>query len=124
MNQSQNSMSASACLNIKPVLMCRRCICDMAAGTTCDTSQTNDNMCRQQLEPLQSSTASTPAKLNLSQLCRHAGDKDCWDEQCCRPLWFSYQNSFPGSTGGLVAGASAADENQALLPVQLLVDVI
>ena len=37
-----------------------------------------------------------------------------WDEQCCRPLLFSYRNSIPGSTGGQVAGALAAYENQVL----------
>ena len=52
-------------------------------------------------------------ELNLSQLRRHAGGKD-WDEQCCRPLLFSYRNSIPGSTGGYVAVSSAAYENQAL----------
>ena len=69
-------------------------------------------MRRRQLEPSQSSTAGVPAKLNLSQLRRHAGDKNL-DEQCCRPLLFSYRNSILGSTGDHVAGASAAYENQA-----------
>ena len=58
------------------VLICRRCICDVAAGTACDTSRTNENMRRRQLEPSQSSTASMLAKLNLSQLHRHVGGKD------------------------------------------------
>ena len=71
-------------------------------------------MRRRQLEPSQSFTAGMAAKWNSSQLCRHTGDKD-WDDQCCRPLLFSYRNSIPGSTGGHVAGASAAYENQALL---------
>ena len=53
------------------------------------------------------------AKLNSSQLCRHTGDWD-WDDQCCRPLLFSYRNSVPGSTGCHVAGTSAAYENQFL----------
>ena len=44
---------------------------------------------------------------SLSQRRSHAGDKD-WDEQCCRPLLFSYRNGIPGSTGGHVEGASAA----------------
>ena len=92
--------------------MCRRCICDVTAGTALDTSRTNENMRRRQLEPSQSSTAGMPAKLNLSQLRRHAGGKD-WDEQCCWPLLFSYRNSIPGSTSVHVAGASAAYENQA-----------
>ena len=43
----------------------------------------------------------------------HAGGKD-WDNQCCRPLLFSYQNSIPDSTSGHVAGASVAYENQGL----------
>ena len=51
-------------------------------------------MRRRQLEPSQSSTAGMPAKLNLSQLRRHAWVKD-WDEQCCRPLLLSYRNSIP-----------------------------
>ena len=44
----------------------------------------------------------------------HAPPRRDWDDQCCRPLLFSYRNSIPGSTGGHVAGASAAYENQAL----------
>ena len=43
---------------------------------------------------------------------RHAGGKD-WDYQYCRTLLFSYRNSIRDSTGGHVAGASAAYENQA-----------
>ena len=57
--------------------------------------------------------AGMPAKLNSSQLRRHAGGKDWDDDQCCRPLLFSYRNSIQGSTGGYVASASAAYENQA-----------
>ena len=72
----------------------------------------NENMRRRHLEPSQSSIAGMPAKLNLSQLRRHAGCKE-WYRQCCWPLLFSYLNSIPGSTGGHVAGASAAYENQA-----------
>ena len=96
------------------VIICRRCICDVAAGTTCDTSRRNENRRRRQLEPSQSSTAGMPAKLNSSQLRKHSGGKE-WDEQCCRPLriLFSYRNSIPGSTGGHVAGTSVAYENQA-----------
>ena len=67
------------------VLICRRCICDVTTGTAWSTSRTNENM--------------------------HHRD---WDDQCCRPLLFSYRNGIPGSTGGHVAGASAAHENQAL----------
>ena len=89
------------------VLTCCRCICDVAAGTAWATSRTNENMRLRQLEPSQSSTAGMPAKLNLSQRRSHAGSKD-WDDQCCRPLLFSYRNGIPGSTGGHVAGASAA----------------
>ena len=77
------------------------------------TSRTNENMRRRQLQPSQSFTAGMLAKLNSSQLPRHAGDKD-WDDQCCWPLLFSYRNSISGSTGDHVAGASAAYENQAL----------
>ena len=77
-------------------------------------SRMNENTRRRQLEPSQSFTAGMPAKLSSSQLRRHANDKD-WDDQCCRPLMFSYRNSIPGSTGGYVAGASAAYENQALV---------
>ena len=68
-----------------------------------------------ELEPPQSSTAGMPARLNSSQLRRHAGSKDC-NDQCCRPLLFSYRNSIQGRTGGHVAGASAAYENQAYSP--------
>ena len=52
---------------------------------------------------------------------RHAGNKD-WDDQCCRPLLFSYRNSIPGSTSGHVARASAAydHEDQALRKTQEL----
>ena len=63
---------------ISLVLICRRCICNVAVGTT--TSRTNDNMRCRQLEPSQSFTAGMAAKLNLKQLRRHAGDKD-WDDQ-------------------------------------------
>ena len=94
------------------VLICRRCICDVAAGTAWATSRTNENMRRRQLEPSQSSTAGMPAKLNSSQLRRHAGGKN-WDDQCCQALLFSYRNSIPGSTGAHVAGTTAAYENQA-----------
>ena len=41
---------------------------DVSAGTAGDTSRTNENMRRRQLEPSQSFTAGMPAKLNLSQL--------------------------------------------------------
>ena len=62
------------------VLTYRRCICEVAAGTTWATSRTNENMCHQHLEPSQSFTASMPAKFNFSQLCRHAGGKDWYDQ--------------------------------------------
>ena len=42
-------------------------------------------MRRRQLEPSQSSAAGMPAKLNLSQLRRHAGGKE-WCRQCCRAV--------------------------------------
>ena len=80
----------------------------VAAGTVWATTRTNQNMRRRQLEPSQSFTAGMPAKLNESQLRRQAGDKD-WDDQRCRPLLFSYRNTIPGSTGGHVTGASAAE---------------
>ena len=83
----------------------------VAAGNAWDTSRTNQNMRRRQLELSQIFTAAMSAKLNLSQLRKHAGGKD-WVDQCCRPLLFSYRNSIPGSTGGHVAGATAAYENQ------------
>ena len=95
------------------VLICRRCICDVTAGTSWDSSRTNENIRCRQLEPSQSSTADMPAKLKLSELRRHGGGKDL-GEQCCRPLLFSYRNSIPGSTGGHVACTSAAYENPAL----------
>ena len=94
------------------VLICCRCICEVTADTAWTTSRTNENMRRRQLDPSQNFTAGMPAKLNSSQLRRHSGDKD-WDDQCCRPLLFSYRNSIPGNTGGHVAGTSAAYENQA-----------
>ena len=55
------------------VLICRLCICDVAAGAAWDISRTNENMRRRQLEPSQSSTAGMPAKFELestSQACR------------------------------------------------------
>ena len=94
------------------VLIYRRGACDVAAGTAWDTSRTNENMRRRQLGPSQSFTAGMPANLNSSQLRRYVGGK-YWDDQCCRPLLFSYRNSIPGTTVGHVAGASVAYENQA-----------
>lgn len=46
---------------------------------------------------------------STSQACR---SKD-WDDQCCQPVLFTYQNSILGSTGSHVTGALAACENQA-----------
>ena len=94
------------------VLIYRRCTCNVAAGTAWDTSRTNENMYCRQLEPSQSFTAGMHANLNSSQLRRYVGGK-YWDDQCCRPLLFSYRNSIPGTTGGHVTGASVAYENQA-----------
>ena len=75
----------------------RRCICDVAAGYFLDEWE-----------------HAPPATTAIAELYRrHAGYKD-WDDQCCRPLLFSYRNSIPGSTGDHVTGASAAYENQAL----------
>ena len=62
------------------VLICRRCICEVAAGTTWATSQTNENMRHQRLEPSQSFTASMLAKFNFSQLRRHACGKDWYGQ--------------------------------------------
>ena len=92
--------------------MYHQCTCDVAAGTAWATSRTSENMHRQQLGTPQSFTAGMPAKLNSSQLCRPAGSKD-WNDQCCQPLLFSYQNSIPSTNGSHVAGASATYENQA-----------
>ena len=95
-------------LKLSLVLICRRCIYDIATGTAWDTSRTNENLRRRQLEPSQSSTNGIPVKLNLSQLTD-------WNDQCCWPLnLFSYQKSISGSIGCHVAGASGAYENQAL----------
>ena len=94
------------------VLIYRRCTCDVAAGSTWTTSRSNENMRRRQLGPSQSFTAGMPAKLNSTQLRRNVGGK-YWDDQCCRPLLFSYRNRIPGTTGGHVAGVSMAYENQA-----------
>ena len=97
------------------VLICRRCICEVATSTTWAISRTNENMRHQWLEPSQSFTASMPAKFNFSQLRRHAGGED-WYDQSSWPLQCSYQNSIASSTGGHVAFASAAYENQAFWP--------
>ena len=104
------------------VLICRQCTCIVAASAAWATSWTNENMHRWQLESSQSFTAGMPAKFNSSQLCRHAGSKD-WEEKHYRPLLFSYQNSIPGSTSGHVAGATAAYENQALVKLDLLINL-
>ena len=76
------------------VLIYRRGACDVAAGTAWDTSRTNENMRRRQLEPSQSFTAGMPANLNSSQLRRYVGGK-YWDDQCCQALLFSYRNRGP-----------------------------
>ena len=46
---------------ISLVLICRRCICNVAAGTVWTTSRTNENMRRRQQEPSPSFTASLRA---------------------------------------------------------------
>ena len=51
-------------------------------------------------------------KVELESTLQACCSKD-WDDQCCQPLLFSYQNCIPGSTGGHVTGATAAYENQA-----------
>ena len=62
------------------VLICRRCICEVATSTNWAISRTNENMRHQWLEPSQSFTASMPAKFNFSQLRRHAGGEDWYDQ--------------------------------------------
>ena len=104
------------------VLICRQCTCVVAASVAWATSWTNENMHRQQLKPSQSFTTGIPAKFNSSQLRRHAGSKD-WEEKYYWPLLFSYQNSIPGSTSGHVAGASVAYENQALVKLDLSINL-
>ena len=79
-------------------------------------------MQHRQLEPSQSFTTGMPAKFNSSQLRRQAGSKD-WEEKHYQPLLFSYQNSIRGSTSGHVAGASAAYENQALVKLDLSINL-
>ena len=91
---SKNLLMTKAICNLNLVLICRRCICDVADSTVWDTSLTNENMRRRQLEPAPSFPVGMPAKLHWGQLRRHAGGKD-WDDQCCRPLLFSYRNSIP-----------------------------
>ena len=81
---------------------------EVVARTAWTASRANENMRRRQQDPSQNFTPGMSAKLDSNQLRRHAGDKD-WDDRCCRPLVFSYQNSIPGH----VAGASVAYENQA-----------
>jgi len=92
------------------VFICRRTTCDIAAGTAWDTVPTDENIRRWQQQPSQAFTADVPAKLISSQLRRLAGVKAC-DGCCCRRRMFSYRNSIPGSTGGYVAGSSAAYVN-------------
>ena len=60
---------------------------DVAAGTAWDTSRTNENMRPRQLKPSQSFIAGMPARLNPSQLCRHAGGEH--QTYCTAPssLW-------------------------------------
>ena len=89
---------------------------EVVADTAWTASRANENMRRRQQDPSQNFTPVMSAKLDSNQLRRHAGDKD-WDDQCCRPLVFSY--SIPGRTDGHVAGASAAYENQAYRALKL-----
>ena len=99
---------------LRLVLICRRTICDIAAGTAREvTVPTYENIRRRQRQPSQAFTADVPAKLNSSQLRRLAGVKAC-DGCCSRRRMFSYRNSIPGSSGGYVADSSAAYENQRL----------
>ena len=94
-------------------LICRQYTGVVTAGAAWATSRTNENMRRRQFEPSQGFTAGIPAKLNSSQLRRRAGGKG-WEEQRCRRFCSHIRTVFPASTGGHVAGASAAYENQAL----------
>ena len=58
-------------------------------------------------------TAVMPAKLNSSELRSLRAVKN--HGLCCRRLLFSCRKGIAGSTGGYVAGSSAANENQALV---------
>ena len=60
-------------------------------------------------------TADLPAKLNSSQLRRLAGGKGLQWLLLPTAYVLICRNSTPGSTGGCVAGSSAAYENQAKL---------
>ena len=91
-------------------LICRRSTCDIAVGTACDTSPTYEGIFLPATRNIAVFTAGMPAKLNSSQLCRHAGGKD-WHGFCCRQRLFSYRNGVSGSTGSYV-DSSLAYENQ------------
>ena len=93
------------------VLIYRRSTCDIAVGTACDTSPTYEDIILPATRNIAVFTAGMPAKLNSSQLRRHAGGKD-WHGFCCRQLLFSYRNGVSGSTGSYV-DSSLAYENQA-----------
>ena len=72
------------------VLICRRCICDVAAGTAWATSRSNGNMRRRQLEPSQNSTAGMPAKLPatsvlISEHYPRQYRRPC--HRCIRGMW-------------------------------------
>ena len=92
-------------------LICRRSTCDIAVGTACDTSPTYEGIFLPATRNIAVFTAGMPAKLNSSQLRRHAGGKD-WHGFCCRQRLFSYRNGVSGSTGSYV-DSSLAYENQA-----------
>ena len=93
------------------VLICRRSACDIAVGIACDTSPTYEDIILPANRNIAVFNAGMPAKLNSSQLRRHAGGKD-WHGFCWRQLVFSYRNGVSGSTGSYV-DSSLAYENQA-----------
>ena len=86
----------------------------MYRRATCDTVPTWEQK-SPATEAMSVFTAGMPAKLTRVQLRRHAGGKDC-DVFCCRRCCVLIcRRSIAGSTGGYVAGTSAAYENQALV---------
>ena len=95
------------------VLICCRATCDIAAGAACDTVPIWEQK-SPATEAMSVFTAGMPAELTRVQLRRHAGSKDC-HVSCCRQRYVLIcRRTIAGSTGGYVAGTSAAYENQAL----------
>ena len=86
----------------------------MYRGATCDTVPIWEQKSLA-TEAMSVFTAGMPAKLTRVQLRRHTGGKDC-DVSCCRRFCVLIcRRTIAGSTGGYVAGTSAAYENQALV---------